>query len=148
MQGPHTRTPLLVALEIEETGLWHVIPPGMATMESAARHLEISPRRLNALAEQTPLQHIAPVALGRSLGTYRLIPLLGILVLRQLLPATPWHLAAWRAALDTACRAAILPHRSVVFSCADPRRAPRHLYQCCHGQYLPQQAEAGDLPPC
>jgi hypothetical protein len=70
-------------------------------MERAARHLEVGPRRLHALSMHTPLQHIKPVALGRSLGTYRLIPLLGVVVLQQHLAAKPWHLAAWHATLET-----------------------------------------------
>lgn len=76
-----------------------LVPPGMVTMESAARHLHISTRRLNALAAQTPLHDIATVALGRSLGTYRLVPQLGVVLLRQALARSPHHLCAWQDAL-------------------------------------------------
>src|SRR5581483_9012897 len=71
----------------------------MVTMESVARHLHISARRLNVLATQTPLQDIETVALGRSLGTYRLVPQLGVALLRQTLARSPHHLCAWHDAL-------------------------------------------------
>ena len=76
-----------------------LIPPGMVTTESVARHLHISSRRLNALAAQTPLKDIGTVALGRSLGTYRLVPQLGVSLLRQALARSPHHLCAWQDAL-------------------------------------------------
>ena len=75
------------------------IPPGLATLESTAHHLHVNARRLQALTAQTPLRRVAPVSLGRSLGTYRLIPQLGIAVLRQVNADTPYHLQAWQAAL-------------------------------------------------
>lgn len=77
----------------------HLIPPGMATMESVARHLHTSSRRLNALAERTPLKGIETVALGRALGTYRLVPQLGVALLRQARARSPHHLCAWQDAL-------------------------------------------------
>jgi len=75
------------------------IPPGMATLERTAQHLRVSPRRLYTLTLQTPLKRIKPVSLGRSLGTYRLIPQLGIAVLRQFLVSSSYHLPSWHAAL-------------------------------------------------
>ena len=54
------------------------VPPGLATLESTAHHLHVSARRLQALTAQTPLRQVAPVSLGRALGTYRLVPQLGI----------------------------------------------------------------------
>ncbi len=76
-----------------------IVPPGMATLESTARHLRVSAQRLRALTAETPLRQLAPVPLGRSLGTYRLIPQLGIAVLRQMRGDLPYHLHAWQAAL-------------------------------------------------
>jgi hypothetical protein len=75
------------------------IPPGLITLESTAHHLHVSARRLQALTAQTSLRRVAPVSLGRSLGTYRLIPQLGIAVLRQVNAGTSYHLQAWQAAL-------------------------------------------------
>lgn len=75
------------------------VPPGIVTIESAARHLDISARHLNALAAQTPIQDIETIALGRALGTYRLIPQLGVVLLRQLCVPQPWYLTLWLEAV-------------------------------------------------
>src|SRR5436305_7865863 len=77
----------------------YLVPPGLATLESTAHHLHVSARRLQALTAQTPLRRVAPVSLGRALGTYRLIPQLGIAVLRQVNARASYHLPSWQAAL-------------------------------------------------
>ncbi len=76
-----------------------VVPPGVATMESTAHHLQVSARRLQDAVRKTPLEQIKPISLGRSRGTYRLIPQLGIALLRQVLSVYPFRLALWEKAV-------------------------------------------------
>jgi hypothetical protein len=76
------------------------VPPGVTTMEIAARHLRVGQRRLHQLAVLTRLTAVAPVHLGRALGSYRLIPHLSVPVLRQALSPEPRRLAAWQEALQ------------------------------------------------
>src|SRR5690242_5184505 len=76
-----------------------VVPPGVTTMEIAARHLRVGTRRMYDLATRTHLTDITPVPLGRSLGTYRLIPHLGVPLLRQALSPAPRRLSEWQEAV-------------------------------------------------
>ncbi len=76
------------------------IPPGLTTQEGAARRLAMTPRQFRGYAERTPLARQRPVALGRGRGTYRFIPQIGVIVLRQVRARTPWRLDAWLLALD------------------------------------------------
>lgn len=77
-----------------------LVPPGITTMETAARHLRTGARRLHDAAARTHLTDIKPVPLGRSLGTYRLIPQVSVPLLRQALSPAPRRLAAWQDAVD------------------------------------------------
>ncbi len=70
------------------------IPPGLTTQEGAARRLAMTPRQFRGYAERTPLARQRPVALGRGRGTYRFIPQVGVIVLRQIRARTPWRLDA------------------------------------------------------
>lgn len=76
-----------------------LILPGLATLETTADHLRVPERRLRALIRATPLARIAPVALGRARGSYRLLPQLGLAALRQALSPVPRRLPDWEAAL-------------------------------------------------
>ena len=80
------------------------IPPGMTTQEGAARRLAMTPRQFRSCAERTPLTRQRPVALGHGRGTYRFIPQVGVIVLRQARARTPWRLDAWLSTLDDVLR--------------------------------------------
>ncbi len=45
-----------------------LVPAGVTTMETAARHLRVGARGLNDIAARTGLTSIKPVPLGRALG--------------------------------------------------------------------------------
>src|SRR5579871_2826878 len=77
----------------------HIIPPAAATMDSVARHLQVGPRRVQALMTMSRLNELATLALGHSRGTYRLIPELGIALLRQFQTPPPLHLDLWQQAV-------------------------------------------------
>jgi hypothetical protein len=77
----------------------HVIPPAAMTMDSVARHLQVGPRRAQALLTMSRLNELATLALGHSRGTYRLIPELGIALLRQFQTSAPLRVDLWRQAV-------------------------------------------------
>jgi len=76
------------------------VPQAIETMDGVARRLHISMRRLRDLVKDTPLATTRTVALGHSVGTYRLWPALSVALLRQFLAAEPWYAREWRAAIE------------------------------------------------
>ncbi len=76
------------------------VPQAIETMDGAAQRLHISMRRLRDLVKDTPLATTRTVALGHSVGTYRLWPALSVALLRQFLAAEPWYAREWRAAIE------------------------------------------------
>ncbi len=77
----------------------HIIPPAAATMDATARHLQLGPRRVQALLSASRLNELAMLALGHSRGTYRLIPEVGIALLRQFQAPSPLHVDLWQRAV-------------------------------------------------
>lgn len=75
------------------------IPRAIETLEGTARRLHVTPRQLAKLASDTPLATVKTVPLGRSLGTYRLWPFVGVAFLRQRRSSAPWHQREWCAAI-------------------------------------------------
>ena len=109
----------------------HAIPPGIVTLTDAARHLDLSTRQLHAVAASTPLRSLHTVALGRALGTYRLIPQLGVILLRQLCTAHPWYTPAWQTAIrallaSASWQAALEAVRELAAAQERPRSAWRY----------------------
>jgi len=76
------------------------VPRAIETMQGAAHRLHISMRRLHALIEDTPLANTPTTPLGRSIGTYRLWPYMGVALLRQCLAPEPWYAREWYAAIE------------------------------------------------
>lgn len=76
------------------------VPRAIETMQGTAHRLHVSMRRLRALVEDTPLASAQTVPLGRSIGTYRLWPSIGVALLRQFLTPTPWYVREWCAAVE------------------------------------------------
>ncbi len=76
------------------------VPRAIETMQGVARRLHVSMRRLHALIEDTPLASTQTVALGRSIGAYRLWPYMSVAFLRQFLLPKPWYAQEWRAAVE------------------------------------------------
>jgi hypothetical protein len=76
-----------------------LVPPGIVTLETVGLHVHLQGRRFRALLARTPVGTTDSVSLGRAAGTYRIVPQLGVLLLRQLCSTIPLRLGAWEEAL-------------------------------------------------
>ena len=77
-----------------------LVPPGLITTSTTARHLRVHGRQLRKLTEQTALSTVAPVALGRAMGSFGFVPQVGVMALRQIRSGAPYRLTSWQAALE------------------------------------------------
>lgn len=109
-----------------------LVPPGLITAATVARHLGVRGRQFRKLAARTALSSAEPVALGRAMGSFRHVPQLGVMVLRQIRSEAPHRLASWQGALadvlqSASWRRATLALRSDVRNERPPGSAASHV---------------------